>query len=99
MKMLFDLFDIGKDGFIDYLEWSGRLTLKEMCEAIPEGETSQLVHKLVTQLAGQYGVDLLGPEEQELTQNLVRRPYISFSQTPEPQDPASPNSWPAQILL
>eukprot|EP00669_Euglena_mutabilis_P000352 TRINITY_DN1053_c0_g1_i1.p1 TRINITY_DN1053_c0_g1~~TRINITY_DN1053_c0_g1_i1.p1 ORF type:complete len:414 (-),score=198.11 TRINITY_DN1053_c0_g1_i1:368-1471(-) len=70
---LFVNFDKSGDGVIDYLEWTERLTLAELCAAPPADEGRRLVHALVLQLASKCGVQPLTPEEFQLTENLYLR--------------------------
>eukprot|EP00667_Euglena_gracilis_P005982 EG_transcript_6024 len=73
VEQIFTKFDVSGDGFIDYLEWTGRLTLEELRQDPPPEEAQRPVHQLVVQLANRFGVQLLTKEEYQLTENMVRR--------------------------
>ena len=59
---VFNFLDRKGDGFLDYLEWTGRLGLDSFSYVDQVDEDHRLLQKMVVQLAGKYGVKCLSAQ-------------------------------------
>ena len=59
---MFEFLDRSGDGLLDYLEWTGLLSLDSFSDVALEDEKQRLVQKMVMQLAAKYGVQCLSPQ-------------------------------------